>query len=196
MRRLFSTFARGAPGAALLLMRVVAGATLIALAIVTLAAELSVVTGVVAALSAGIGILLLLGLWTPIAGALAALVACGDALSNPGDTGFHILLATLGSALALLGPGAWSMDARLFGWKRVEIRDQKGGESSPNLRQVVMPLGASPLALTRPSILPIELDPNTIVGFRLEADGLTVQTNAKRSRAASGVGGRRSGEHE
>ena len=29
--------------------------------------------------------------------------------------------AALGVCLALLGPGAWSIDARLFGRKRVEI---------------------------------------------------------------------------
>jgi len=177
-------------------MRVVAGATLIALAVVTLAAGFAVVPVVVAALSASIGILLLLGLWTPIAGGLTAVVACGYALSNPGDAGFYILLATLGAALALLGPGAWSMDARLFGWKRVEIRDQKGGDSLPLSRRVVVPLGASPIALTRPLIVPIELDQNTIVGFRVDGDRLTVQTNAKRSRAAGSLGGRRSGEHE
>jgi hypothetical protein len=195
MRRLFSTFARGAPGAALLLMRVVAGATLIALAAVTLAPGPAVVPGVVAALSAGIGILLLLGLWTPIAGALTALVACGYALSSTGDAGFYILLATLGAALALLGPGAWSMDARLFGWRRVEIRDPKGEDSPPLSRRIVVPLGASPLALTRPSTVPIELDQNTIVGFRLDADRLTLLTDAKRSRGAGSLGGKEGSGH-
>ena len=38
-----------------------------------------------------------------------------------GDPWIHILLLTLGISLALLGPGAWSVDARLFGWRRIEI---------------------------------------------------------------------------
>jgi uncharacterized membrane protein YphA (DoxX/SURF4 family) len=76
-------------------------------------------------LTAGIGILLLIGLWTPVAGALAALDAAWLAFSSPGDARFYILLAALAAALALLGPGAWSVDARLFGWKRIEIRDKE-----------------------------------------------------------------------
>jgi hypothetical protein len=33
-----------------------------------------------------------------------------------------VLLGTLGVALALLGPGTWSFDARRSGWERIEIR--------------------------------------------------------------------------
>jgi hypothetical protein len=33
----------------------------------------------------------------------------------------HILLAALGAGLAMIGPGAWSVDARLFGRKRIRI---------------------------------------------------------------------------
>jgi DNA-binding NarL/FixJ family response regulator len=33
----------------------------------------------------------------------------------------HLLVGALGVALAMLGPGAWSVDARLFGRKRIQI---------------------------------------------------------------------------
>ncbi|HEX8765158.1 MAG TPA: hypothetical protein VF740_08355 [Candidatus Acidoferrum sp.] len=36
----------------------------------------------------------------------------------------HLLLAVLGASLAMLGPGAWSVDARLFGRKRIDIRSR------------------------------------------------------------------------
>jgi hypothetical protein len=72
-----------------------------------------------------LAILLIAGLWTPVAGALVALIELWNAYARPGDLWLYILLGTLGVALALLGPGAWSADARLFGWKRIDIRDRK-----------------------------------------------------------------------
>jgi putative oxidoreductase len=71
------------------------------------------------------GILLLAGLWTPIAGALLTIIEIWSAFSHPHDPWSYILLGTIGAALAMLGPGAWSVDARLFGWKRIDIRDRK-----------------------------------------------------------------------
>jgi len=77
--------------------------------------------GIVAAL------LLLSGLWTPVSGSLLAAVELWKMLSRqPLDPWADILLATIGAALGLLGPGAWSADARLFGWKRIDIRDRQG----------------------------------------------------------------------
>jgi putative oxidoreductase len=124
VRRLFSTFASGAPGAGLLLIRVAAGISLLAQAVENLTAGTGGVVAVLWVLIGGIGMLLLVGVWTPVSGALAALDAAWHAFSSPGDVGFYILLGALATALMLLGPGAWSIDARLYGWKRIEFPDK------------------------------------------------------------------------
>jgi len=81
--------------------------------------------------AAAAAILLLAGLWTPITAAVIALTEIWIALSQPGDPWFHILLAFLGAGLALLGPGAFSVDARLFGRKLFVHRDGTRGGTSP-----------------------------------------------------------------
>ena len=71
------------------------------------------------ALAGVVGILLLVGLWTPVAGAILAILAALSAVMHPADPWNCIFLGTLGAVLALVGPGAWSVDAYLFGWKRI-----------------------------------------------------------------------------
>jgi uncharacterized membrane protein YphA (DoxX/SURF4 family) len=72
-------------------------------------------------LAASCSALLMVGLWTPIAGLfmagaeLSLLLFHFNILSRP------TVLAALGVALAMIGPGAWSVDARLFGRKRIRI---------------------------------------------------------------------------
>ena len=125
LRRLFSTFATGWPGAGLLIMRLVAGSSLIAHGLMGLwsgqAAQLFIpdAMGIVA------GILLVVGLWMPIAGSIVAVLGVWKSMTQPGDPWANIFLATIGIALALLGPGEWSVDARLFGWKRIDVRRKK-----------------------------------------------------------------------
>jgi putative oxidoreductase len=83
------------------------------------------------ALSIGLGLLLLVGLWTPVAGTLLAAEALWNVFVF--SSGWRwIMLATLGAALALIGPGAWSIDARLFGWRRLEIPDRKSQGLPPD----------------------------------------------------------------
>lgn len=72
-------------------------------------------------IAAGAGFFLLAGLWTPIAGVLVAVIELGIALLGTPYLASTILLSTIGAALAFLGPGAQSIDAFLFGRKRLDI---------------------------------------------------------------------------
>ena len=74
-------------------------------------------------------VLLLFGLGTRLGGTAAAVVELWRVYSNPTDALVHVLLATLGGSLALLGPGAYSVDAWIFGWRRIEVPDVRHGTS-------------------------------------------------------------------
>jgi uncharacterized membrane protein YphA (DoxX/SURF4 family) len=106
-------------------MRVVVGTALVVRRIIELQGRPPIGLAVTHFLAIAVGILLLAGLWTPIAGVLLAIIEIWCAFTHPHDPWSYILLGTLGAALAMLGPGAWSVDARLFGWKRIEFRDRK-----------------------------------------------------------------------
>jgi uncharacterized membrane protein YphA (DoxX/SURF4 family) len=105
-------------------MRLVAGTTLVYRGFMALSSELVLGPAPLVVVQIILGILLMVGLWTPVAGTLLAILEVWHLVSLTGDPWIHILLLTLGVALALLGPGGWSIDARLFGWKRVDIRDR------------------------------------------------------------------------
>lgn len=121
MRRLFSTFARGWPGIGLLLIRTVAGVALILDGSQKLQGEHAIGTVFLGLAAIGDGALLLVGLWTPIAGCVVLAVSAWEILIEHDRPYSGVLLATMGIALVLLGPGAVSVDARLFGWKRIDI---------------------------------------------------------------------------
>jgi uncharacterized membrane protein YphA (DoxX/SURF4 family) len=133
LRRLYSTFAGGWPGTGLLLMRVVAGSALAVGAGLTLLSDPPpMIVTIPAILLLGAGILLIAGLWTPIAGVAIAMTEVWKMLMLPGDKPFWLMLATVGVALAMLGPGLWSIDARLYGWKRFEPTPRKTSSDLKN----------------------------------------------------------------
>lgn len=135
LQRLFSTFPNSWPGVGLLLLRVCLGVALISFGIAGVSGTPSEPITLAQNLIAAVGaIFLLAGLWTPVMGTLAALDEVWIALSrySPGqqDMWTHIFLAMLAVSVAMLGPGAWSIDARLFGRKRFDIDRTRGRRPS------------------------------------------------------------------
>jgi uncharacterized membrane protein YphA (DoxX/SURF4 family) len=121
LQRLFSMFPRGWPGSGLLLLRLVVGILLLHDGIAGLMGTSHALSVWLQVIAAGEGIFLLAGLWTPVAGVLLAVTELGIVFTGTDLLRSAILLATLGIALAILGPGGWSIDARLFGRKRLDI---------------------------------------------------------------------------
>jgi putative oxidoreductase len=117
LQRLFTTFADGWPGFGLLLQRLGTGIVLLYSGVVVLHQASAAAHRAPHLAAAGLGVLLLVGFWTPIAGVLLAVVEVWIALSGGGNACMPIMLAVLGATLAMIGPGAWSVDARLFGRK-------------------------------------------------------------------------------
>jgi len=114
-------FPNGWPGRGLLLLRAVVAVILIhdgVAALIGAPQRESIALQVITAIA---GVFLLVGLWTPIAGTIVALSEIWIVLTGTDHPRGTILMATLGIAFALLGPGALSIDARLFGRKRFDI---------------------------------------------------------------------------
>jgi hypothetical protein len=117
-------FPSGWPGRGLLLLRLLAGSLLIHDAVLVLLGAPPWEEILLQSIVVATGSLLLLGLWTPIAGMLVVIVNLGIVLSPGGTLRNCIVSACLGAALAMLGPGVGSIDARRFGRKRINIRDR------------------------------------------------------------------------
>lgn len=130
MLRPFSRFPDGAPGLGLLLLRTTVGSTAIVSAIVHLNDH--AVTATLASWSVdGVvivtGTAVLVGLYAPGTAATLALALAVFRLVAPAqplpflDQPGTLLTIANAAALSLLGPGAFSVDARLFGHREIVI---------------------------------------------------------------------------
>src|SRR5271165_6833897 len=122
---MFSNFPGGSPGAGLLLLRAALGLSLLALGAAYLldGQDLTFLIWIVSLLLFVSSILLLVGYLTPLAGGFAGLFSLGCALGLIPEPAWGflttrpsaVLAAAIAVALVCLGPGAFSLDARLFG---------------------------------------------------------------------------------
>jgi uncharacterized membrane protein YphA (DoxX/SURF4 family) len=131
LQRLFSTFPDRGPGIGLLLLRASVGGLAAATGVLCLSGSLQRVpalwaTGLGLVLS---GAALLIGLLTPCASLLLVIcllvalfsTAPESLLNFLGSKPFVGVLVILSAAIALLGPGAYSLDGYLFGRREIVI---------------------------------------------------------------------------
>jgi uncharacterized membrane protein YphA (DoxX/SURF4 family) len=67
------------------------------------------------------GVLLLAGLWTPFAATCQAILHGVLVFSGKSFESIYLILALIGLSLLMLGPGSWSIDARIYGRKRIDL---------------------------------------------------------------------------
>jgi putative oxidoreductase len=123
VQRLFWSFASGWPGGGLLAQRLLLGIAQVYYFFACVNATPVCGTVVPQCIGALGGVLMLVGLWTPVAGILVAITEVWIAFSLPTSAALPPVLAVLGASLAMIGPGAWSLDAWLFGRKHIEPSD-------------------------------------------------------------------------
>ncbi len=145
MDRLYSQFPAGSVGVALLLLRLVDGMGLFAegsrLFVPAATPSADAIPLLLGVVLIGSAIMLMLGLRTSLAGGAAAVCTIGSAVyaglytdQSQGEPAawlfMFMLVFAMSGALALTGPGGYSLDARLSGWKRITLSAGTGRGSS------------------------------------------------------------------
>lgn len=114
-------FPQGGPGVALLLLRVSVVAFLILAVANYNASNLLVVGGAVL-----VSISLLIGFLTPFLCVIVVALVIGNIIINPHASSVLCVIAIANAtALGLLGPGAYSLDSKLFGRRVTIVRSRK-----------------------------------------------------------------------
>jgi uncharacterized membrane protein YphA (DoxX/SURF4 family) len=121
MQRLFSTFPNGWPGCGLLLLRLSCGTPPLLIASAKLwgaPVDAAFGTGL---LSCATALSILVGLWTPLAASIQAVLQGALAFSGETFEWPPLALAITDISLVMLGPGSFSVDARRYGRKRIDL---------------------------------------------------------------------------
>ena len=130
LQRTFSGFPSGCPGFALLLLRFgVSGAGSLQGVLLIIATHHVTGGAVAAALAITTSLALIIGLLTPIAASLLCLVGLAATI-NSGLAGYmplfessvaRVEFVVMSAVLICLGPGAFSLDARLYGRREIDV---------------------------------------------------------------------------
>ena len=119
MQRLFPMFPQGGPGIALLLLRISVVALLVTVGVYYNGSFYRLILAAILLVS----ISLLIGFLTPFLCAVAAVLVIGKMIINPQAGSVLCVIAIANAvALALLGPGAYSLDSKLFGRRVTTFR--------------------------------------------------------------------------
>jgi hypothetical protein len=112
-------FPQGGPGVALLLLRISVVAFLIIIAVNYYGSYHGLVLAAVLLISVS----LLIGLITPYLCSIAIVLVIGNMIINPNTSSIVCVIAIANAAaLGLLGPGAYSLDSKLFGRQVTIVR--------------------------------------------------------------------------
>jgi putative oxidoreductase len=119
MQRCFTMFPGEWPGVGLLLLRTTLAVVLAHQVLVGWSGLPSLGATVVFIVEIASAALFLCGLWTPVAAGIVTLLGFALFLGSRADT--YLLAGSLALTILMLGPGGWSIDARLFGRKQIKL---------------------------------------------------------------------------
>ena len=120
MERLYSRFPGGSVGFGLVLLRLILAAWFFEIAIPLF--EASPIMFFFSLVLIGAALLLIPGVATSASAGLGGICSILSLLAGKPEQLFPVLsLAALSISVALLGPGSYSLDARLSGWRTIDL---------------------------------------------------------------------------
>jgi uncharacterized membrane protein YphA (DoxX/SURF4 family) len=119
VQRLFTIFPAGSAGVALVVLRLVVAARVFTEARTHSTTDCAILLDVLASV---VGLSLLLGFLTPYCATISCLAELAFLVMSWTPDAFQLWMSALTSgSVAVLGPGAYSVDAKIFGRKMIEV---------------------------------------------------------------------------